>query len=114
MNSEIRMQLAALKGCATAVIGTVVPQCRSGSAALQACRSGSAGLQACRSSQKRFWKPTVDRDDVAGGLGALISSQPADGVRAVERQNRPARNRPLCIEVGELAAQRFGRFVIAE
>src|SRR4051794_35030504 len=65
-------------------------------------------------SEERLRQPTVNRDDVAGGLGALIAGEEADRVRVVLRQDRPAGDRALGVELGELVAQIFGRLRLVE
>ena len=56
-------------------------------------------------AQKRLRQPAVDRDHVAGRLRALVAGQPADRVGAVDRQDRPARDRPLRVELAPASSR---------
>src|SRR5437764_15066036 len=68
------------------------------------CRTSNGSWLA----KKRFRKTAVDRDDVTGGLGALVAEQPHDGVGAVSRQDRPPRKRALRVEIRKPGPQVLG------
>src|SRR5271165_1680438 len=60
-----------------------------------------------RLAQIRFPQAAIDGNHVAGGLCALIASQPNDGTGTVLRKNRTLRQRALRVELSQLRAQLF-------
>ena len=65
-------------------------------------------------TQKRFGQSAVDRNHVARRFCTQVASEPDDRVCAVGGKDRPARDRPLRIEVGQLVSQRLNRFRFVE
>src|SRR5438874_687137 len=59
-------------------------------------------------ARERFLQAAVDRNDMAGRLGALFAGKPNDGLGAVAGQNRFASQGTLRVELSEFVAKLFG------
>src|SRR5436190_1400314 len=63
---------------------------------------------------ERFWQTAVDRNHVSSRLRTGVAGEPADGVRAIPRQNRLASDRSFRIEGRQFRPQILGRLAVFE